>query len=36
MWFHHRWSITLKTYQETPGINKFWKLISTSKTDDGV
>ena len=31
-WFHHTWSITLETYQNTPGINKFWRLVSTSKT----
>lgn len=36
LWFHHTWSITLKTYQETPSINKFWKLVSTSWTQDGV
>lgn len=36
LWFHHRWSITLKTYQDTPGINQFWKLVSTSFTKDGV
>ncbi len=36
MWFHHTWSITLKTYLETEGIRSFWKLISTSFTADGV
>jgi gamma-glutamyl hydrolase len=35
-WFHHRWAITLKTYEETPSINTFWKLVSTSKTADDV
>jgi gamma-glutamyl hydrolase len=36
LWFHHRWSITLKTYLETDGIRTFWRLISTSFTGDGV
>jgi|688.fasta_scaffold1294847_1 hypothetical protein len=36
LWFHHRWSITLDTYRNTPGINQFWRLISTSFTNDGV
>jgi hypothetical protein len=36
LWFHHTWAITLKTYQDTPSINKFWKLVSTSITEDGV
>lgn len=36
LWFHHRWAITLETYRNTAGINSFWRLISTSKTADGV
>jgi gamma-glutamyl hydrolase len=36
LWFHHRWAVTLETYQNTAGINSFWKLVSTSKTGDGV
>ena len=36
LWFHHTWAVTLKTYQDTPSINNFWKLVSTSVTEDGV
>jgi len=36
LWFHHNWAVTLKTYQETSGINTFWRLISTSFTTDKV
>lgn len=36
LWFHHRWAVTLETYQKSPEINSFWKLVSTSKTADGV
>lgn len=35
-WFHHNWAVTLENYQNTPGINQFWKLVSTSVTQDGV
>lgn len=36
LWFHQSWAVTLETYQNTEGINKFWKLISTSKTVKGI
>jgi gamma-glutamyl hydrolase len=36
LWFHQNWAVTLKTYQETPEINSFWKLVSTSITAMGV
>lgn len=36
LWFHQRWAITVKTFQETNELNKFWKLISTSPTKGGV
>lgn len=34
LWFHHTWAILLETYKNTPGINTFWKLVSTSLTGD--
>lgn len=36
LWFHHNWAITLDTYKATASINQFWKLVSTSVTQDGV
>jgi gamma-glutamyl hydrolase len=36
LWFHQSWSVTIETYQNTEGINKFWKLVSTSMTVKGV
>lgn len=35
-YFHHRWAITLKTYNESPELKSFWKLVSTSFTADKV
>ena len=36
LWFHQSWAVTLETYEQTEGINSFWKLVSTSTTVKGV
>ena len=36
LWFHQTWAITVKTFEETESINKFWRLVSTSPTGGGV
>ena len=30
MWFDHYWVITTETDRKYEGINKFWKLVTTS------
>lgn len=35
-WFHHNWAITLDTFKNNPKLNSFWKLVTTSVTQDGV
>ena len=35
-WFDHYWVITTETYRKYEGINKFWKLVTTSETKEGL
>jgi gamma-glutamyl hydrolase len=36
VWFDQNWAVTLQTYEESEGINSFWRLVSTSTTSRGV
>jgi gamma-glutamyl hydrolase len=36
LWFHHTWAVTLETYNAQTPLNSFWKLVSTSVTEDNV
>jgi gamma-glutamyl hydrolase len=35
-YFHHTWAVLASTYYQNPGINSFWKLVTTSFTKDKV